>query len=384
MHTVIKQKKEISVGVLGHGFMGKAHSHAYQTIRHRYRDLDFVPRLYAIAGSKKAETEAAALQYGFERWTTDWQALAGDDHVDAVDICLPEDMHEEACLAAIRAGKHVLCEKPLALRAEGCKRVMKAAEAKGIKAMCGFNYRFLPAVGLAKRLIATGKIGMVYCVSASYAMESGHDPQRPADEIRYLNGKAPLGTIRGIGSHLIDIVRHLCGEIAAVSAMVQTMIPVRPLASGEPFTVCADDIALLNVELENGGIGTLKATALAPGRKNQLTFEINGSKGSLCFDLENLNVLSVYLAEGPAELRGFAHVNVTERMHPFMQENWPPAHILGWESGHIHELYHFLNAIDQDRSITPTGASFEDGYRAALIAEAAAESSAEGRKIKLL
>jgi len=304
--------------------------------------------------------------------------------VDVVDICLPEELHEEACFDALKAGKHVICEKPLALSAESCSRIMEAAGNKVLKTMCGFNYRFLPAVRLAKELIESGKIGKIYCVAASYAQESGHDPKRPGDQIRYMNGKQQLGMIRGLGSHLIDTVRYLCGEVSSVNADVRTMIPSRTALDGGAFQVSADDIAVLNIELKSGGLGSLTASALATGRKNRLALEINGSLGTICFDLENLNILSVY-SEGRTlkDLRGFTHINVTENAHPLTGEWWPPAHIHGWESGHVNELCHFLDCIDKNRSVAPSGATFTDGYMAARIAEAAVESSKLGKKIYL-
>jgi len=373
--------KEISIGLLGYGFMGRVHSYAYRAVQHKFSDLGFIPRLYTIAGLGDEETKNAATQFGFEKWTTNWMDVINDPQVDVVDICLTEDMHGDACIAALQAGKHVFCEKPLDMDAQRSNRILEVARGKNIKTMCGFNYRFLPAVRFAKEIIEAGLIGNIYCIRANYAQESGHDPNRPADQIRYINGKAPLGAIKGIGSHLIDTVRYLCGEISTISAIVKTMLPERPLSYGGMHTVTVDDITVMNVKLENGAVGSLIATAMAPGRKNHLTFEVNGSKGSIAFDLENLNILSVYLAEGPQNLRGFSQINVTGGEHPLLKSWWPPAHILGWESGHINQLCHYLNCISKDQSIAPLGATFEDGYKAALIADAAIVSSERGKEI---
>lgn len=373
--------REISIGLLGHGFMGRVHSYAYRAVQHKFRDFGFIPRLYILAGLGDEQTQKASEQYGFEKWTTDWKKLVNDPQVDVVDICLPEDMHYDVCIEAIKAGKHVFCEKPLALDGRRSRLILDAIQGSKIKTMCGFNYRFLPAVRFTKEIIEKGLIGEIYCIRASYSQESGHDPNRPADQIRYINGTEPLGAIKGIGSHLLDITRYLCGEINAVSAIVKTVIPVRPLSGGGIHTVTVDDMAVLNVKMENGAIGSLIATAMAPGRKNHLTFEINASKGSIVFDLENLNNLSVYLADGPINLRGFSKINVTGSDHPFTAGWWPPAHILGWESGHINQLCHFLNCICKDQNIGPLGATFEDGYKAALIADAAIYSSGCGKEI---
>lgn len=382
MYDTNSNKKKIKVGLLGYGFMGKVHTHAYKTIQHKYSDAGFTPELYAIAGLGDNETEKAAIQYTFSKWTTDWKEVVNDPEVDVIDICLSEDMHEEVCISALRANKHVFCEKPLALNSLGCERVLKEAEKRNVKTVCGFNYRFLPAVRLAKQIIESGMLGKIYYIGAKYAQESGHDPERAADQIGYIKGKAQLGTIRGLGSHLIDTVRYLCGEILSVEAIVRTMIPERPLTSGGTFQIEADDIAVINIELKGGGIGTLMTSALSTGRKNQLAFEINGSLGSLSFDLENLNILSVYIKNSQTQtLQGFTQVNVTDSAHPLLKDWWPPVHILGWESGHVNELYYFLDCIINEKSVSPNGATFFDGYMAALIAEAVCKSSEVERKI---
>jgi predicted dehydrogenase len=381
---MVETRKEIKIGLLGHGFMGKTHSHAYRTIKHKYKDSEFTPKLYVIAGLRKDATESAAIQYGFEKWTTNWKEVVYDPVIDVIDVCLPENMHEEACIKAIKTKKHVFCEKPLALNTKSCKRILDVAEEKKVKTMCGFNYRFIPAIRFAKEIIDNGKIGKIYYIRANYSQESGHNPKRPADQIRYLYGKKPLGTIRGLGSHLIDTVRYLCGDIHSVNAIVKTMLPERPLSDAGNYQVHADDIAVLNIELKNGGIGSLTASALATGRKNQLAFEINGSKGSISFDLEKLNSLSVYYEESKAKnLRGFTEINVTENFHPLTEEWWPPAHIHGWETGHINELHYFLKCIHEDKPISPVGATFYDGYIAANVAEAAFRSTKSGEKVYL-
>jgi predicted dehydrogenase len=377
-------KKEIKIGLLGYGFMGKAHTHAYRTIQHRYSNAGFIPKLYVIAGLGDQETEKAAIQYSFERWTTDWKEVVNDPEVDVIDICLSEDMHEEVCIETLGANKHVFCEKPLALDTRGCEKILEAADRSKVKTMCGFNYRFLPAIRFARQIIKSGTLGKIYYIGAKYAQESGHDPKRVADQIRYMNTKEQLGTIRGLGSHLIDTVRYICGEISSLHAIVRTMIPERPLTNGGTFQVKADDIAAINIELQKGGIGTLMVSALATGRKNQLAIEINGSNGTIYFDLENLNILSIYLeGDVPKTMQGFTQINVTDRSHPLMKDWWPPAHILGWESGHINELYYFLDCVFHDKRISPIGATFFDGYMAAKIAETAVMSSQTGEKIDL-
>jgi predicted dehydrogenase len=376
--------KTLNIGMLGHGFMGRVHSHAYATIPHIFPDLTCAPRLNTVSGMQQDQPEQFARQFGYERWTNDWRAVVDDPEIDIIDVCLPEYLHEEVCLAALEARKHVFCEKPLALSAASARGlVIKAAETP-VKAMCGFNYRFLPAVRLARELIYQGVLGALYLIRASYCQESGHDPDRPAEQVRYAYGKTQLGSIRGLGSHLIDMARFMGGDASSVTGLMRTFVGARKMSDGQSYQVKADDMATLQVEFNSGAIGILTATAVATGRKNQLSLEVNGSKGSLSYDLETPNHLQVYLDDAThPELRGFSNVNVTERPHPLMKYWWPPAHNLGWEHGHINELKHFLDCVSADQSIGPYGATFEDGLRAAEWAEQAWISSRDGRRISL-
>jgi predicted dehydrogenase len=290
-------------------------------------------------------------------------------------------MHEEVCIAAIQAGKHIMCEKPLTLTWESARRVVDAAVQTRLKVMTGFNYRFLPAVRLAHELIQQGVLGQLYNIRANYLQESRHAPE---SRVRYTIGNKQLGTLRGLGSHLIDIARFLMGDVSTVSGLLRTFTGTRLTTDGHVYTVKADDLATMQLEFSSGAVGVLTTSAVATGHKNQLSFEINGSKGSLAFDLESLNLLHVYLAETPIpEARGFSTVNVTEKRHPLMKHWWPPAHILGWEHGHINELKHFIECIHADQPIEPAGATFEDGMRAAQIGEQVWRSSQQGQRLAL-
>lgn len=376
-------KDTINIGMLGYGFMGKVHSHAYTVIPYIFEDLPVVPRLHTVVGLEETQVEAFAHRFGYEHATTEWQAVINSKEIDAVNVCLPEFMHEEVCLAAIEAGKHILCEKPLTLSWESARRVVDAAAQTQLKVMTGFNYRFLPAIRLARELIQRGTLGTLYSIRANYLQESGHDPQRPADQVRYAFGKKQLGTVRGLGSHLIDATRYLMGDVVTVSGLLHTFNHTRLTTDGQTHHVKADELATLQLEFASGAVGILTASAVSTGRKNQFTFEISGTKGSIAFDLEHLNLLQVYLDDHPnPEVRGFSVVNVTEKQHPFMQHWWPPAHILGWEHGHINEMKHFVECIHADQPVGPFGATFEDGMRAAQIGELAWHSSQQGQRLQ--
>jgi predicted dehydrogenase len=367
----VPEKPVLNVGILGQGFMGKMHAHAYSVAAHIFEDLPVKPRLFAVAGREDSRLHAFAERFGFEHYSTSWQQVVDDPAVDLIDICLPEHLHEEVCLAALAAGKHILCEKPLSLTYQSCQIILQASVSLDKKFMVNFNYRFLPAVQLASQLIQSGMLGELRFARVSYLQETGSDPDRPAEQVRYAYGKKQLGSIRGLGSHLIDLARFLLGDVVSLTALMRTFTPVRTTSWGEEQQIDADELTTVLVEFANGAVGSFSAGAVATGRKNKLSFEINGARGSLAYDLEKLNMLEVYLSEGAhPSLQGFTSVDVTDkRWHPLMESWWPPAHNLGWEHSHINSIRHFLTCIGQDSPIGPLGATFYDGCQAALIAE---------------
>ena len=374
---------QVGIGVLGYGFMARAHSNAYKKIPYIYWPPAAMPQLVAICGRTEDRVSEAARRYGFAGYYTDWHAMLEDPRIQVFDNCAPHHLHVEPVLAALAAGKHVVCEKPIALSSEDAYRMLQAARTAGVKHMAGFNYRFVPAVRLAHDLIAKGTIGEVYQFRGQYLQESLHDPDRPLGrwvepESRSVggfrrarlspDGHGPLPRRRG-GHHQL-----------AVAALR----PGARLPDGSRFAPSWDDACLSLVEFENGAVGTIEASRVATGRKNALSWEINGSRGSIAFDLERLNELQVYLADGPvSELVGFQDVIVTEPGHPFARVWWPRGHIVGWEHAHINELYHFLEAVALDQEVGPLGATLEDGYRAAVINDAMMEASASGRKVTI-
>jgi predicted dehydrogenase len=379
------QVPTFGVGMLGYAFMGKAHTNAYKTLGYIYTPPPAQARLVAIAGRDRARVEAAAHRYGYDKAVTDWRALVDDPDVQVFDDVAPNDLHAQPSIAAARAGKHVLCEKPLARNAAEARQMWEAAASAGICHMCAFNYRFVPAIRLMRDIIQAGRLGRIYHFRARYLQEWIADPS--FGMVWRLDAQAAgSGALGDLGSHIIDLARFLVGEPAQVSAASATFVSERPTLSGGVAPVTVDDAFAATVTFANGALGTLEATRFARGRKNQQSIEINGAKGSLAFDLERLNELAVYLPEeeSPADAQGFRQVLVTEPHHPFVAAWWPQGHILGWEHTFVHEIRHFFEAIAAGRPVTPEGADFEDGYRACVVADAILESARTGRRVDIV
>jgi predicted dehydrogenase len=358
---------EIGVGMLGYAFMGKAHSNAFRKLAYMTWPPPLRPRLVAIAGRNEQAVRAAAERYGYERWTTDWRDLVSDPQVGLFDNGGPNAVHAEPTIAAARAGKHVVCEKPLGRDADESYEIWRAVAATGVKHLCAFNYRFVPAVRLARELIEAGELGEVRHFRARYLQDWGDDPS--LDTWRFHADEAGSGALGDLGAHVVDLARYLVGEVASVSGLVKTFLPGRQV----------DDAIEAAVEFENGAVGTLEATRLALGRRNALQWEVNGSKASLAFDLERLNELQVFRADGD-RARGWKTVLVSEPDHPFWEHWWPPGHIIGWAETFVHELHHLLRAIAADAEVAPHGATFEDGYRAAEVCDAVVRSNRSGAR----
>ena len=370
---------EIGVGMLGYAFMGKAHSNALRKIPYMVDPLPAVPALVSICGRNEAAVRDAAARYGFQKYCTDWRDLIQDDAIQLFDNGGPNDTHAEPCIAAAEAGKHIICEKPLARTAQEAKTMLEAVQKAGVKHACAFNYRFIPALRLAREMIERGELGQIFHFRAVYLQEWIMDPQFPM-VWRLKKDIAGSGALGDLGAHIIDLARFLVGEPTAVSGLTQTFIKERPTDDGGRDTVDVDDAFVSLVQFANGAIGTLEASRYANGRKNHQRIEINGSKGSIVFNLERLNELEVHLSdsEPASHAQGFRQVLVTEADHPFWKYWWPHGHIIGWEHTFVHELTHLLDAIVNDTEVAPYGADFEDGYRAAVICDAVLESAANG------
>lgn len=361
--------------MVGHAFMGAAHSHAWRTVNHVF-DLPVRARMVAVAGRDPDRVAAAAEKLGWEDHTVSWQSLLERDDIDAVDICTPGDSHAEIAVAALAAGKHVLCEKPLANTvAEAATMVAAArtAQAAGVRSMCGFNYRRLPAVALMRQLVAEGRIGEIRHVRAVYLQDWITDPEFPL-VWRLRRDRAGSGALGDIGSHIVDLTQYVTGQrITGVSALTHTFVTQRPLPAGDGYgEVTVDDAAMFLARLDGGAVATYEATRFATGRKNGLRVELNGSLGSLAFDLERLNELEFYDGTGPADRQGFRRILVTEPDHPYLSAWWPPGHVLGYEHSFTHQARDFLAAIAEGADPSP---SFAEAYQVQEVLDAVARSA---------
>jgi predicted dehydrogenase len=375
--------REIGIGILGYGFMGKMHSTAYSKMPFQTGRAPAKPKLVAMCGRNEQKVREVALRYGYQGFYTRWQDLVEDPDIEIFDNSGPDFLHCDPCIAAAQAKKHVICEKPLAVTADEAKRMALAARKAGVKSLCGFNYRFIPAVRLARQLIEQGVIGRISSFNGRYLQEWGHDPATPVENVWYTAGKR-TGVMLGIGSHLLDLARHLMGEVTSVTGAVRTFNNRRKNLAGVEEEITADELDAGILEFESGALGIIESSAISTGRKNFLTFEISGSKGSLVFNLEDLNHLKVYVEGGAdKDIPGFRDVSVTEFHHPFAQMAWAPGHNVGWETAIIYELFHFVDALVNDRPVGPDAATFEDGYKVQYLMEALKESSRVGKKLKV-
>lgn len=374
---------KIGVGMLGYAFMGKAHTNAYKTIPYMIYPPPAVPELVAICGRNEDAVSEAARRYGYAGYYTDWRQMLDDDRVQLFDNGGPNDTHAEPSIAAAEAGKHVLCEKPLARTAAEARQMLDAVNKAGVKHMVAFNYRFVPAIRQAKELIASGALGKIYHFRAVYLQE-WIMPHYGAPKIWRLDKSvAGSGALGDLGAHIIDLGHYLVGDMKSVSAMTKTFIEERPLPDGSGTgQVDVDDAFVAAVEFENGAVGTLEATRFAGGRKNHEVLEINGERGTIRFNLERMNELDVFwVGDEPKETQGFRNVLISEGHHPWWENWWPHGHMIGWEHTFIHEITHLLDCIVNDKEVGPHGATFEDGYRAAVVCDAILESAAAKRQV---
>ncbi|MET9517363.1 Gfo/Idh/MocA family oxidoreductase [Streptomyces sp. NPDC002994] len=380
----------LGVGMVGYAFMGAAHSQGWRTAG-RVFDLPARPVLAAVCGRDRTAVRAAADQHGWAAAETDWRDLIARDDVQIVDICTPGDSHAEIAIAALEAGKHVLCEKPLAnsvAEAEAMTAAAERARGRGQVAMVGFNYRRVPAMTYARRLIGEGRLGALRHVRVTYLQDWLVDPEFPLTW-RLQREYAGSGALGDLGAHIVDLAQYLAGEpLVGVSAMTETFVRSRPLPAGataglsgaggsERGAVTVDDAALFTGRLASGALASFEATRTAAGRKNSLRIELNGERGSLAFDLERLNELSFHDHTEPAVSSGFRRILVTEPGHPYLEAWWPPGHALGYEHTFVHQARDLLHAIATGTSPEP---SFADGLQVQRVL-AAVEESAEKNAI---
>ncbi|MFF2094231.1 Gfo/Idh/MocA family protein [Paenibacillus sp. NPDC058174] len=382
---------KVRVGMVGYKFMGKAHSNAYRALPMFFPDAAAKPEMKAICGRSPEGLEQARAQFGWESGETDWRKLIARDDIDLIDINAPSDAHKEIAIEAAKAGKHLFCEKPLALTLEDSKAMLDAAEAAGVKHMVGFNYRFAPAVQLAKKLIDEGRLGEIYHFRAVFLQDWVLDPDFPL-VWRLQKEIAGSGSHGDLGAHLIDMARYLVGEFKEVVGMGETFIKERPLptsmtglsAKGSKDAprgeVTVDDATLFMTRFENGALGSFEATRFAAGHRCTNSFEINGSKGSVIFDFERMNELQVYFTDDAEDVQGFRRVLATDAAHAYMDAWWPAGHTIGYEHTFTHEVLELMNAIAEDRQPVP---NFHDGVKCQEVLEAVERSVQERRWVAL-
>ncbi|MCC3761810.1 Gfo/Idh/MocA family oxidoreductase [Glycomyces sp. TRM65418] len=377
----------LNVGMVGYAFMGAAHSHAWRTAP-RFFDLPLAPRMTAVAGRDPERVAAAAATLGWDSTETDWRRLVERDDIDLIDICVPGDLHAEIAIAALEAGKHVLCEKPLAnsvAEAERMTAAAEAAEARGAFAMCGFSYRRTPALSLAKRLVESGALGRIRHVRAQYLQDWLTDEDAPLTW-RLDKSKSGSGSLGDIGAHIVDAAQWIAGaNVTGVSALMETFVKERPVGGefvglgghggvdGPRGPVTVDDAAMFTARFEGGAVGVFEATRFALGRKNAMRLELNGSKGALAFDFEDMNALWFYDAADEPNA-GFRRIQVTEPEHPYTGNWWPVGHGLGYEHAFTHQVVDLVGAIANRERPAP---SFADALRVQRVLAAVEASAAD-------
>ena len=378
---------ELNVGLIGGGFMGKAHSLAYAAMPMFFWPAPAMPVRKVLAEANADLAATAAKRFGFERSTSDWREIIEDPEIQVVDIATPNNLHAEVAIAAAKAGKHIICEKPLARTSEESKAMYEAVKDAGIVHMVAFNYRRTPAVALAKKYIEEGAIGKILSFRGTYLQDWSADPNSPLSW-RFQKSIAGSGTLGDIATHVIDMARYLAGEITAVSSMMATWIPERPIQSGGAdtlgttkggggprATVDVDDEVITMLKFGSGAIGSVEATRNAYGRNNYITFEIHGTEGSIAFNYERRDELQVCFASDGGDRRGFRTV-YTGPAHPYGDGLWPiPALGIGYGETKIIEAYDFFKAIVEGGSVSP---NFADGYQISLIDDAIVESAETG------
>ncbi|MGN7763903.1 Gfo/Idh/MocA family protein [Paenibacillus sp. 22594] len=382
--------KQLRIGMIGYKFMGKAHSNAYRSLP-MFFPKALKPEMSVLCGRNADALKEAADQLGWKETVTDWRELVGRDDIDWIDINAPSDAHKEIALAAVKAGKHVFCEKPLALTLADSREMLKAAEDAEVMHMVGFNYRFSPAVRLAKRLVESGRLGQIYHFRAWFLQDWILDPEFPL-VWRLQKEIAGSGSHGDLGAHLIDLAHYLVGDLKEVIGMSETFIKERPLAAemtglsakasagGPRGPVTVDDATLFLARFANGAMGSFEATRFAAGHRSTNSFEINGSLGSVKFDFERMNELEVYLTSDDEDVQGFRRVLATDPAHDYAEAWWPPGHTIGFEHTFIHEILELSSAAAEGRQPVP---NFHDGVKCQAVLEAVERSVQERRWVEL-
>jgi predicted dehydrogenase len=382
--------KEINVALIGCGFMGKAHSNAYRQVC-RFLEPKARPVMKVLCDLDKTAVESAREKFGWQETETSWKKVMARPDIDLVDISTPGNTHCAIAMAAAKAGKHILCEKPIANTLDEAKLMLRAAEKAGIKHMAAFNYRRVPAVALAKQMVKEKSLGRIFHFRAVYLQDWIIDPKFPL-VWRLQKPAAGSGPHGDLNAHIIDLALHLVGDIEDVVGMETTFIKERPLLKAvEPGLsaggisrnkgkVTVDDATIFLARFTSGALGSFEATRFAQGRKNYNRFEINGEKGSIVFNLERMNELQYFDATLPQKKQGWSTILATEGVHPYLEAWWPPGHIIGWEHTFTHEVYDFLNCIATGRTPSP---NFAEGVKTQAVLEAVSVSCKRKRWVKI-
>lgn len=382
-------KQQVRVGMIGYKFMGKAHSHAYRDLPF-YFDTDAEPVLQAIAGRNEEAVKAAAAKMGWASYETDWRRLLERKDIDLIDIGTPNMSHYEMAIAAAEAGKHVICEKPLGMTLAQAKKMLDAVKKAGVVHMICHNYRFAPAIQFAKKLIDQGRLGKIFHMRANYLQDWIIDPNFPL-VWRLRKEVCGSGSLGDLMAHSLDLARFLVGEFKEVNGMMETFVKQRPIGEmsgglsasitgGEMGEVDVDDATIFMAKFDNGALGVFEATRFAGGNRNGNRFEINGEKGSIRWDMENMNSLQVYFADDEPGLQGFRTINCQEELHPFAGAYWPAGHIIGYEHTFINLMVELMNGLSKGYSPAP---NFEDGVRNQAVLEAVEQSAQTGRWVRI-
>ena len=369
--------KDINIGMIGYKFMGKAHSNAYSKVN-MFFDADALAVRKAICGRDADGVGLAAQKFGWEGTETDWRKLASRKDIDAIDINAPSYLHKEMAIFAANEGKHVFCEKPLAFSTADAREIIEAVKKNGVKHQIAFNFRFAPAVQVIKKMITDGRLGKIYHFRGHYLQDFIISPDFPK-VWRLDKTVAGSGSLGDLGAHVIDLARYLVGDVKSVIGISKTFIGERPIPEGmtglsgkatanapwEPVDV--DDATSFIGEFDNGALLQIEATRFAAGNRNNLSFEINGSLGSVRFGIERICELEYYDANYEEGLQGFANITVTEGSHPYAGNWWPAGHAYGYEHTLVHEVYEFIQSVANDRPCSP---DFTDGMKCTQIMEA--------------
>lgn len=373
--------KTVNIGMIGYAFMGKAHSGAYRDIPMYFPESRLMPVMKAICGRDERAVKAAAQRYGWETYETDAMKLIRRDDIDVVDVSSPGWAHKDQVIAAARAGKHIICEKPIGNNLKEARAMAEAVNQAGVHSFVMFNYRRIPALAFARELIKSGEIGEIRHFRAFYLQDWISDPDFPM-VWRLDKKQAGSGTLGDIGSHIIDMGRFLVGDYTEVCGTLRTFVKERPIESGsrKKAKVTVDDAAAWIANFENGALGTFEASRFARGRKNYNGFELYGSKGSLLFNFEDMNRLQFLSTRDGNRTEGFRDIIVTQSDHPYIAGWWPPGHIIGYQHTFVHAVYDFLQALARKKNAAP---DINDGVAVQAVLEAVEMSSKERSWVRI-